>query len=421
MEQEDGDRFMKAFLKGKKAIFIIYGAIVLIQYLILGGLFVSKPLGWSSLALTLDYSYGFIRRGFIGTFINFISQALRVDVLPVILFTQFAGTAVLTALLFIFFFMIIKRTERASVKIMVLLFLALGPIGFYFEDWGELDIFLISLTVIACILIIKDRFIWLIPLIAAVCIMIHEGYVMMYLGVIIALLLYRSGVETDKIKQKNYRTCLFSTGLAATFLFVYFYFFSVSVSRDHIDKILVNAEQILNISFQENDWALSNAKYLYAGSGLPSNPMWKNGLPGISFYPRMFSVLMNILVCLPVILMLIDFWKLVILGTSDKKKRIILALCISLQMLTIPLVLSHSDQARWFYDVVYFNFLFITSVISIGDRQFTLAAEKCFAPSPGKVVLIVLYFIFFLNSNTQLISRFYQIPATQLTTFACRS
>ena len=283
---------------------------------------------------------------------------------------------------------------------MILLFIALGTIGFYFDRWGELDMFLISLSLLACFLIIRDKFLWLVPLLVAVCVMIHEGYVLMYFGIIMALLLYRAAVATGKNKKK-YWICLFATGLIASILFVYFYFFSVSVSSVHINEILANEESILGVPS-----LVDHMNYIYTGI---------SKIPTEFFYLNIFVVTMNLLVCLPVILIMIDFWRMVIQQNTDKRKKILIALCISLQFLTIPMVLIQTDQARWFYDFVFFNFIFITSVICIGDKEFSHAAEKCFSPSVGKAILFVFYFIFFLNPHIQTISCYYLDPAFYLT------
>jgi hypothetical protein len=154
---------------------------------------------------------------------------------------------------------------------------------------------------------------------------------------------------------------------------------------------------------------------------MPYEPMWAGRIPTEYFYLNMFGVLMNLLVCLPVILIMIDFWRMVIRQNTDKRKKIFIALCVSLQLLTIPIVLIQTDQARWFYDFVFFNFIFITSVICIGDKEFSHAAEKCFSPSIGKVILFVSYFIFFLNPHVQSISRYYMTPAMELTSLIIKA
>lgn len=356
-----------------------------------------------------------------GSFVKLISQALCVDGLSVILVTQFLGTIILVVMMFIFFNLLLKKTDHVSSIMMILLFIVIGAMGFYFSDWGELDIYMIPITLVASMLIIKDKHLWLIPFLSAICVLIHEGFVLMFFGIILALLLYRAGVETDTTKRKNYWLCLFSTGFIASALFVYFYFFSTKISRDHIDEILLNAEKTLNFSFQENSWALKNMKYIFAGFGLPNNPMLINGLPTNYFFLHMLAVLMNLLVCLPVILTLIDFWKTVIQSSTDRRKKVFITLCVSLQLLTIPLVLIHTDQARWFYDFVYFNFILIASVICIGDKEFSLAAEKCFAPSIVKGALFVFYFVFFLSPDSQLINNYYSMVLNRLFSFIANS
>lgn len=315
IEKEDGAGVMKAFLKNKKLVLLFFGAIVLIQYLIMGHSPFLRIPGWPSQELTISYPYGFVRRGLMGSLVAIMSQLFHVELFTMILFVQLLGTAVFVGLLFFFFYLVMKESDNTSVVIMILLFLAMGGIGFYFADWGEMDIFMLSVTIIACMLIIKDKYVWLIPFLAAVCVMIHEGYVLMYLGIILALLLYRVTVETDERKKKKYWLCLFSTGLIAAVLFIYFYFFSVSVSKNHIDEIIVNSE-----IFLQSQVYTRNLKYIYEGTALPNCAMWVDGAPTPNFFIRMFAVVLNILVCLPVISIIVDFWKMVLKNYADSKK-----------------------------------------------------------------------------------------------------
>jgi hypothetical protein len=406
---------MKAFLSNKKVILLFLGWVVLVQYLLMAKPFFVFYPGWPSHEVTVNYSYGFIRRGFIGTLVALMSRILPVDIQTVIWGTQLLGTLFLTVLLFIFFYYMIKHIANLYAAMIIILFATLGGIGFYFYNWGQLDIFMLSLTIVACFLIIRDKYLWLIPLLMGVCVMIHEGYVMMYFGIVMALLVYRSAVSTDTDKKKKYWLCIFSAGLVASALFVYFYFFSVSVSRVHIDEILANAEQILKIPLQTD-----NMKYIFARSALPYDMMWVEGKPTIHFLIRMIVLCMNCIVCLPVIILMIGFWKTVLRQTSDKKKKRITVLCLTFQLLTLPLVLLHSDQARWFYDIVYFNFLFISSVLCIGDDAFSAAAEKHFKPSIAKLAIFSFYFVIYLTPNLWSINFLYMEPAKNLVNMLIR-
>jgi hypothetical protein len=309
----------------------------------------------------------------------------------------------------------VKKTNDAALKMMILLFVAMGGIGFYFFYWGEMDIFMISISVVACMLIIKNKNIWIIPFLSAICVMIHDGYVLMYFGVLMALLLFRATTEEDKDNKKRFWICLFSTGILTTALFIYFYFFSVSVSRVHIDEILASAEHILRTPLHEG-----NMKYIFAGNGVPNDAMWVQGNPTPYFLFRMISVCLNILVCLPIIVLLSRFWKNVLRHTIDRRRKVITIVCLAFQLLSIPLVLIQTDQARWFYDVVYFNFLFTSSVMCIGSKEISLAARKFFTPSIGKCVLFIFYFIFFMNPDLQSISSYYITPAKEFLSFVLR-
>ena len=407
---------MKAFLKSKKATNILLVWIILMQYLLIGGSPFSMQLGWPSHQLMANYSYGFIRRGFMGSLVALLSQAFQTDPRTIIFWTQFLGTLVFAAFLLFFLFYFIKRIDGSFARMMALFVAVMGGASIYFYDWGELDIFMIPLTLIVCLLIIKDKFLWLVPFLVAVCILIHEGYVLMFFGLIVALLLYRIAFGASQEIQKKYWICLLLTGLTAFGLFIYFYFCSVQVSKDHIDEIIRNAEQILRVPLQ-----IENLYYIFAGTGLPQNAMWVDGKPTFEFIIRMICVFMNLIVCLPVIVLLVGFWRMVLRSNEDKKKKILLVICLACQLLIVPLVLIQTDEARWFSDFIYFNFLFIASVLCIGDERFSSAAEKYFKPTVVKVILITSYFIFFLNPELQTISDHYRRPAEVIMVFLART
>ncbi len=407
---------MRTLLKSKIATDIFLVWIILMQYLLLGGSPLDVQLGWPSHQLTTNYSYGFIRRGFMGTLVSLFSQAFQTDTRTIIYWVQILGTIVYVALLLSFLFYFVNRIDGYFASMMAFLFVVMGGASLYFSDWGESDIYLISLTLVICLLIITDKFLWLVPFLVAICIMIHEGYVLMFFGLVVALLLYRIAFGSSPEGKKKYWICLLITGLTAFGLFIYFYFFSVRVSRDHIDEILRNAEQILRVPLQ-----IENLKYIYAGTDLPQNAMWAEGKPTLEFTARMICVLLNIIVCLPVIIILVRFWKIVLKNNTDKKKKILLVTCLSCQLFILPLVLIQSDQARWFSDFVYFNFLFIASVLCIGDEKLSSAAEMYFKPSAVKILLISSYFVFFLNPDLQAISNHYRKPAQEITLFLARA
>ena len=143
-----------------------------------------------------------------------------------------------------FFIYIAFRTKDIRLNILLLLFASTDLIGFYFWDWGEPDVVMIPITIIACILIIKNKYIWLIPVLLSLCMMIHEAYVMMYFSVVIGLLFIRYTSSSGKDK-KRYLSCLLTTGLLCSLLFIYFYFFTVY-------SLKIPKSEFLHIVFTRN-------------------------------------------------------------------------------------------------------------------------------------------------------------------------
>ena len=53
---------MKSLLKNKTAFGIFLGLVVLIQFLILNGISINLKVDWPTHEMTVNYSFGFIRR-----------------------------------------------------------------------------------------------------------------------------------------------------------------------------------------------------------------------------------------------------------------------------------------------------------------------------------------------------------------------
>lgn len=353
---------------------------------------------WQSTELTVNYTYGFVRRGFMGSITYAVSQIFSLDYAKAICIVQFIGEIIFVALFLSFLYRVLRKTDDLAIGI--ILVVSMNVIGFYVRDWGELDIFMISLTIIMLYLLFNNRCLWLIPIIAGICECIHEGYALMYFGIIFSALLYKAFIENDKKKKKYLWAILLLTGALVSCLFLYFYFFS---------KINVPFEKMYeNIHDEIGDIALYyNLAYIYNNGDAPLLAMWLNNRPTLEFIKRMMADFLNLIVCLPMIVMAISFWKRLIADKVTIKNKLKYSVIPLFGFLILPLVFIQTDQARWFYDFVLFE-LFLISFVAINEDSATI--KKCcgsFKHSSTKLILFCIYFVAFVSPEKQLISYWY--------------
>lgn len=218
-------------------------AFALISAVLIGVLFwtnlAERTNSYNSTLLAFSYKYGFIPRGLIGTVYQGLNRVLPFDMQSYAAVNTFTlvATIILCILVWLFVRFMIKRVSDANadlVQLLATLFIIFTiPTFSYYYNFGRLDIYLVMLTMLAVVLIVKDRALWLLVPIAAVGMMIHEGYVFMYLNVIVALLLYR-GIKDGK----KYFILLGVVLVVSAMLFCYFTFVGRGLHPEHYDDII---------------------------------------------------------------------------------------------------------------------------------------------------------------------------------------
>ena len=81
------------------------------------------------------------------------------------------------------------------------------------------------LSLLCAVLILTERAEWLVVLLAAVCVMIHQGYVFMYANIVLVLLFYKAMSGAGK-RSRKYWKLFVATFVVISALFLWFEFFS---------------------------------------------------------------------------------------------------------------------------------------------------------------------------------------------------
>lgn len=352
---------------------------------------------WQTYELTVNYTFGFVRRGLLGTIVYGMTRLFSIEYnQAIVLFELFAEILFVTMLL-IYIVRVMKRSE--GMAMMSLILVALNPIGFYFCDWGEMDLIIISLTIVMLLLLHSNKCIWLIPILSCTCECIHEGYALMFFCIVFSVLFYKCITEKNK-KEKIYLwTVLLITGLAVSALFVYFYFFSNKFINVSYEELVAHTKSILGTDNLKQD-----LEYVFFDAEGPLNAMWVDNKPTFDFYFRMIAVIVNMLVCSPLLCKVIRLWKGTVTAQQGTLNKMLYFALPMYGFLILPLVFIQTDEARWFYDFVFFQYFLVSSMYIMDDSAVKKNVDLNFTFERRSLILLLVYCLYYAFLEKQHIS-----------------
>ena len=343
-----------------------------------------------------SYKYGFISRGFLGTCWLVLDRLLPISIMnfPAIYrFTELM-TAVLFALLLIFFYQCLKRCGGGARKDMQYLILFLSvftfPMFLTVENFGRLDEYLMILTVLCCMLIVTEVMEWLIVPICILCVLLHQGFVFMNVNIILVLLIYKVLVRTGK-ERKKYACIFILTFLSISALFLYFEFFSHAQGREIYVEV-VELAKALSQDGQSFSESLVNheilgvdvfeAEYLYHLMNYLETPIF-------------------VILFLPYAVMFVWFFKGLLKEQGGKatKGQGLAYLAVLLGAATVvPEVVLKVDYGRYAFAIIFYYVAIVICLMAMGDegilRQVgNLAARTRKLPAAKLLIMYPLVFM----------------------------
>lgn len=353
---------------------------------------------WHSQELTMDYSYGFIRRGLVGSFATWIKTSFYISYPGAMKAVQIIGVLLFSIAILIFFASLLKNENDKSFCFISLLYIALDQTGFELTQFGLLDTYIMTLTILMVYLMIKDKALFLIPVLAGICVLIHEAYPLMFFAVIVALLIYRFCYAENRKDQIRYVSVFVITGVVVSLLFIYFYYIHPRLDNPDIEAVLANCAMKLG---SETDF--SDIRNLWLDPTLIpdtvryNSQMWIDGKPTATFFMLMKLVIANAIICIPLIILTAKYWIKVISNEQKSYRKILLAVSSISVFMILPLVITQNDQGRWFHDIVFFELLVIGSMylLNFNNERKVLSGLTGF--SVWKALLLVLYAVVYFN------------------------
>lgn len=356
---------------------------------------------YNTTMLALSYEYGFTSRSLLGTLYHLLDAVLPLDLID---YRAVVATAYVATILFVLFveyflYRCLRRCEGEMVKygeyLALILSLCLVSTFSFPYNFFRVDIFMILVSLLGVLCLVKERAQWLVVPLSALGVMFHQGYVFMYFNLILVLLFYRalSWWKEDRRKARRYSLLFALSFLVGSALFLWFEFFSRSNGAAFFDTIKSEAEKL---SYD----GIYHSTLLYhevLGIDLASTEEEFSRVNAV-------QILMCGIVCLPMLVFGVRFFAGLIKkakGASEKWKY----LAVVLGAATIlPDFLLKIDYGRWMAAVVVYYVGIVLALLAMGDpimeAQVRESGERLIQrPGIALWIMVVILLLPFLDVN----------------------
>lgn len=356
---------------------------------------------YNTTMLALSYEYGFTSRSLLGTLYHLLDAVLPLDLID---YRAVVATAYVATILFVLFveyflYRCLRCCEGEMVKygeyLALILSLCLVSTFSFPYNFFRVDIFMILVSLLGVLCLVKERAQWLVVPLSALGVMFHQGYVFMYFNLILVLLFYRalSWWKEDRRKARRYSLLFALSFLVGSALFLWFEFFSRSNGAAFFDTIKSEAEKL---SYD----GIYHSTLLYhevLGIDLASTEEEFSRVNAV-------QILMCGIVCLPMLVFGVRFFAGLIKkakGASEKWKY----LAVVLGAATIlPDFLLKIDYGRWMAAVVVYYVGIVLALLAMKDpimeTQVRESGERLIRrPGIALWIMVVILLLPFLDVN----------------------
>lgn len=356
---------------------------------------------YNTTMLALSYEYGFTSRSLLGTLYHLLDAVLPLDLID---YRAVVATAYVATILFVLFveyflYRCLRCCEGEMVKygeyLALILSLCLVSTFSFPYNFFRVDIFMILVSLLGVLCLVKERAQWLVVPLSALGVMFHQGYVFMYFNLILVLLFYRalSWWKEDRRKARRYSLLFALSFLVGSVLFLWFEFFSRSNGAAFFDTIKSEAEKL---SYD----GIYHSTLLYhevLGIDLASTEEEFSRVNAV-------QILMCGIVCLPMLVFAVRFFAGLIKkakGASEKWKYLAVALGAAT---ILPDFLLKIDYGRWMAAVVVYYVGIVLALLAMKDpimeTQVRESGERLIQrPGIALWIMVVILLLPFLDVN----------------------
>ncbi len=313
--------------------------------------------------LAFSYKYGFVSRGFIGTIYQGLGKIFPMNVFTyssVKIYTMVI-TVIYILILLGFYRVILHQAQgkaRHAIQVLTLFFTTFAvPFFVGYDNFGRLDIYLVMLTLVGVMLLTRERLEWLLIPLAALAVMVHQGYVFMYLNIFLVLLLYKILSSTDKRKRK-YIVILICCFVISSVLFLWFEFFSHMQGKEIYQDVIGIAKSITYQGKYHKD--VIDKEIMGVDLSVRE---WQEHLQNFVELP-IFLLLFS-----PYLILLVGFFERLITSTQEKLCRWKYIVVAAGALTMLPNFILKVDYGRWIFAVISYYIITLLVLIALGDHQ----------------------------------------------------
>lgn len=354
---------MKKVLSDKKNRIFFYG---IIAYMILAlFLYWERVLDiMNTTVFAFSYKYGFVSRGVLGSFLQFLDKYTSLDALTynMVFRISEAATAIYFLMILIFVFSLVYKCKEEQLEnvrwiALVVVFLSV-PMFLSKDNFGRLDVYLMIITLFCLTLIVLEKCEFLIIPAVFFATLIHEGFVFMNLNIILVLLLYKLIVKKDKKKKIKYAVYLGLTFVLPSIVFLYCEFFSHTFDMNVYNEIYSLAAQI-TVDHNPHKQVLVHEILGQDIKGMEvEHHRWN--LEDTPIFLVLFS---------PYIIYIIYFFRTYVKTKKEKIDSFISFIVIAAPLTLVPEILLKVDFGRYAFAIVFYYLAIVLVLLGLRDNR----------------------------------------------------
>lgn len=355
----------------------------------------------NSATFAFSYKYGFLSRGMMGTIFEFFCHLFPNMDNPngLIIFIYILTTAIYILILFLIQYCYKKVPRDKSIYLTyITYFLIMVLISTYVSstNLGRLDVFCLMFSIISCFFIVRGKNIWICIPCAIMGTLIHQGYVFMYVNIVLALLLFCVIKNRDN-KRKNYLIVLVLTFVFVSAIFLYSEFFSHEGKEIYYDVIVNRAGYLNRYGFYHG--GIIDKELL----GINQSEEEKGFMLAAIKTMSVFLVMI-----IPYIVTFIKFAIKLLKSSKDKSQFWSYAILLLGSATLLPEYLLKCDYGRWTTCIVVYYIVTILVASTIDNNIIDVIRDSLIPKKIPSIVFMMFYICLFIPFNAIVIS---PIPA----------
>lgn len=324
--------------------------------------------------LAFSYRYGFISRGFQGTVLLILDKLLPFHILSYegAMVNSYLQIVFCDLMLLLFIYFVFKMSEWSlnhGILLCAFLFTTFAfPEYVAFQNFGRSDAWMVVILLIGAILLMKEKWEWLIIPICVVGVCIHQGFVLMFMAPLMVLLFVKTVNELDvpesgrlflSKRGKKYFWIMGISIFASGALLLYFTFFSHTGSVGAYEDIYALAE-----SMGYDGYEVKVHEQLIKNEILGQDPA------GDEWNIHMYNFkegFIYVLLTLPYLGIMFIFLKNCICKAAGIWQKLKYAAVAVGGAVILPDLIAKIDYGRWVFSLITYYFVTLMALLAMGD------------------------------------------------------